>query len=178
VTFRQLSEEVIHRGTVVTMASGLFEGPGGERFQRDIIRHPGAVAVVPLVDDRTVLLVRQFRAAAGEAVLEIPAGKRDVADEPTAITAVRELAEEVGRVAGRIDLLGRFYNSPGFCDELTWLYLARDLTVVDVDPQGVEEQAMTVEEVRLDDVDALIAAGELVDAKTIIGLTLTLRRLG
>jgi 8-oxo-dGTP pyrophosphatase MutT (NUDIX family) len=178
VSFRQLSEEIIHRGTVVTMASGLFEGPGGERFQRDVIHHPGAVAVVPLIDESTVVLVRQFRAAADQLVLEIPAGKRDVVDEPTGVTAVRELAEEVGRVAGRIELLGRFYNSPGFCDELTWLYLARDLTVVDVDPQGVEEQAMTLEEVRLDDVDALIASGELVDAKTIIGLTLTMRRLG
>jgi 8-oxo-dGTP pyrophosphatase MutT (NUDIX family) len=178
VSFVPLGEEVIYRGSVVTMARGFFEGPAGDRFERDIVHHPGAVVVVPLVDDTTVLLVRQFRAAAGQEILELPAGKRDVAGEPTEVTAARELAEEVGRVAARIDLLGRFYNSPGFCDEFTWMYLARDLTVVAVDPQGIEEQTMTVEEVRLADVDALIAAGELVDAKTIIGLTLTMRKLG
>jgi ADP-ribose pyrophosphatase len=175
--FRRLSEETIYRGTVVTMAHGVFEGPAGERFERDIVRHPGAVVVVPLVDDRSVLLVRQYRAAIGRALLEVPAGKRDVAGEATEVTAARELAEEVGRAAGRIDLLARFYNSPGFSDEFTWLYLARDLTVVDVNPQGVEEQSMTVEEIRLADIDDLIATGELIDAKTIIGLALTARRL-
>jgi 8-oxo-dGTP pyrophosphatase MutT (NUDIX family) len=175
--FRRLSEEIIHRGTVVTMAHGVFEGPDGERFGRDIVHHPGAVVVVPLLDDRSVLLVRQYRAAIGRELLEIPAGKRDVAGEATEVTAARELAEEVGRAAGRIDLLARFYNSPGFSDELTWLYLARDLTVVDLDRQGVEEQSMTVEEIRLADVDDLIATGELIDAKTIIGLTLTARHL-
>jgi 8-oxo-dGTP pyrophosphatase MutT (NUDIX family) len=177
VTFHQTGEEVVYRGSLLTLVTGQFEAPGGERFERDIVRHPGAVVVVPLVDDDTVLLVRQYRAAAGQDLLEVPAGKRDVTDEPTEVTASRELAEEVGRAAGRIDLLARFYNSPGFCDELTWLYLARDLTVVDVDPQGIEEQSMRIEEVRLADVDGLIARGELIDAKTIIGLALTQRRL-
>lgn len=175
--FRRLSEEIIYRGTVVTTARGLFEGPEGQTFERDLVHHPGAVVVVPLVDDHTVLLVRQYRAAADQEILEIPAGKRDVEGEPTEVTAARELAEEVGRVAGRIDLLARFYNSPGFCDEFTWLYLARDLRVVDLDRQGVEEQSMTVEEVRLDDVDELIATGKLIDAKSIVGLTLTMRLL-
>jgi 8-oxo-dGTP pyrophosphatase MutT (NUDIX family) len=178
VSFRQLSEEVIYRGTVVTMARGTFEAPGGERFERDLVHHPGAVVVVPLVDDETVLLVRQYRVAAGRELLEVPAGKRDVPGEPTEVTAARELAEEVGRSAQRLDLLARFYNSPGFSDEFTWLYLARDLSPVDVDPQGVEEEAMTIEEVRLADVDGLMAGGELVDAKTIIGLSLTMRYVG
>jgi 8-oxo-dGTP pyrophosphatase MutT (NUDIX family) len=177
VSFRKVSEEVIHEGTVVTMARGVFEGPGGERFERDLVHHPGAVVVVPLVDDHTALLVRQYRVAAEADLLEIPAGKRDVPGEPTEVTAARELAEEVGRAAGRMDLMARFYNSPGFCDELTWLYLARDLSVVDIDPQGIEEQSMTVEEVRLADVDDLIARGVLVDAKTIIGLTMAIRHL-
>jgi 8-oxo-dGTP pyrophosphatase MutT (NUDIX family) len=177
VSFRKLSEEVIHQGAVVTMARGVFEGPDGERFEREIVHHPGAVVVVPLADDDTVLLVRQYRAAIGREMLEVPAGKRDVAGEPTEVTAVRELAEEVGRAAGRIDLLAQFYNSAGFSDELTWLYLARDLREVPLDRQGIEEQSMTIEEVRLADVDDLIAAGDLCDAKTIIGLTLTMRRL-
>ncbi|HVE94265.1 MAG TPA: NUDIX hydrolase, partial [Acidimicrobiales bacterium] len=139
--------------------------------------HPGAVSVVPLDSDGTVLLVRQYRAALDCGLLEIPAGKRDVAGEPPELTAHRELAEEVGRAAGRMDLLATFYNSPGFCDEHSYTYLARDLSEVPSDLQGVEEQAMTVERVALDDAIALIRSGEITDAKTIIGLTMAHSRV-
>jgi ADP-ribose pyrophosphatase len=176
VSFRRIGEEVAFQGSLVTVATGTFEAPDGSRFERDLVHHPGAVVVVPLVDDATVLLVRQYRAAADRVMLEVPAGKRDVPGEPPEVTARRELAEEVGRAAGHVELMARFYNSPGFCDEHTWLYLARDLTPVDLDRQGIEEQSMTIEEVRLADVDTLVASGELCDAKTIIGLTLALRR--
>ncbi len=175
--FRKLDEDVIFRGAILTLVNGHFEGPGGQRFDRELVHHPGAVVVVPLIDDETVLLVRQYRSAIEAEMLEVPAGKRDVAGEPPETTAGRELAEEVGREAGSIELLARFYNSAGFCDELTWLYLARDLKVVPDDRQGIEEAAMTLEEVKLADLDRLIATGELIDAKTIIGLTLTARRL-
>jgi ADP-ribose pyrophosphatase len=175
--FRKVGEDVIYEGAVITMAQGHFEGPDGQRFDRDLVHHPGAVVVVPMVDDETALLVRQYRAAVEADVLEVPAGKRDVADEPPETTAVRELAEEVGRSAGHMELLARFYNSPGFSDELTWLYLARDLSVVAEDRQGIEELSMTVEEVKLADLDGLMAGGEITDAKTIIGLLLAERRL-
>jgi ADP-ribose pyrophosphatase len=176
--FKKLSERPLASGSVINLNVGTFESPDGTRFERDIIHHPGAVTVVPLTDDDHVLLVRQYRAAVEADMLEIPAGKRDVPGEATEVTAARELEEEVGRRAGRWDLLGRFYNSPGFCDELSWSYLARDLTKVDNDLQGVEEQYLTVESVPLDDIDRLIADGSIVDAKTIIGLTLAMRRLG
>lgn len=176
--FRKVGEDELYHGSLLHVARGHFESPTGERFERDLVHHPGAVVVVPMVDDDTALLVRQYRAAVEADLLEVPAGKRDVTDEPPEVTAARELAEEVGRSAGRIELLARFYNSPGFSDEFTWLYLARDLTVVPDDRQGIEEQAMTLEEVALADVDRLVAAGELTDGKTIIGLTLAARRLG
>jgi 8-oxo-dGTP pyrophosphatase MutT (NUDIX family) len=176
-SFKKLDEKVVFSGSVITVAEGRFEAPDGSTFDRDLVHHPGAVVVVPLVDDHTVLLVRQFRAAIETDLLEIPAGKRDVPGEPTEVTAARELAEEVGRAAGQLDLLAHFHNSPGFSDELTWCYLARDLTVVADDRQGVEEQSMTVEEVKLDDLDELISSGELTDAKSIIGLTLASRFL-
>jgi 8-oxo-dGTP pyrophosphatase MutT (NUDIX family) len=176
--FRLIDERPLATGAVIELKVGTFESPDGTRFERDVIRHPGAVTVVPLTDDDHVLLVRQYRAAVDAEMLEIPAGKRDVPGEATEVTAARELEEEVGRKAGRIELLGRFYNSPGFCDELSWSYLARDLSEVGNDLQGVEEQYLTVESVALDDVDAMIADGAIVDAKTIIGLTLALRRLG
>ncbi len=176
--FRSLGEEEVYRGPLIAVAHGRFAAPDGSEFDRDVVHHPGAVSVVPVVDGRSVLLVRQFRAAVGRELLEIPAGKRDVAGEPPEETARRELVEEVGRRAGRLEKLAEFYNSPGFCDELSHVYLATDLTDAEPDAQGIEERHMTVEQVALDDVPGLIAAGEITDAKTIIGLMLTLSRAG
>lgn len=178
VAFRQQSERVVHDGAVVTMAVGTFVGPDGSTFERDIVRHPGAVSVVPLHDDGTVVLVRQYRAALDRELLEIPAGTRDVPGEAPEVTARRELAEEIGMLAGRLDLLAEFHNSPGFSDEHSWVFLARDLTVTDTDLQGVEEQHMVVTTVALGDVPGLVADATITDAKTIIGLTLALRALG
>ena len=170
--FRKLGETEQFRGTLIQVGTARFESPGGEPFERDVVHHPGAVVVVPLTDRGTVLMVRQFRAAINDDLLEIPAGKRDVHGEPTEMTAARELEEEVGRRAGRLELIARFYNSPGFTDELSWLYLARDLEEVPVDRQGEEEQHMTLEEVSLHEAPALIASGAIMDAKSIIGLSL------
>jgi ADP-ribose pyrophosphatase len=177
-TFRPAGERLIYQGHIISVATGSFLDPEGAPFERDIVRHPGAVSAVPLLDDDTVVLVRQYRAALDLDLLEIPAGKRDVADEPPERTAHRELEEEIGMRAGRLDLLAEFYNSPGFCDEHSWVFLARDLTVTQTDLQGIEEQHMVIEHVRLDDVPAMIASAQITDAKTIIGLTLALRQLG
>jgi 8-oxo-dGTP pyrophosphatase MutT (NUDIX family) len=175
--FRKVKETSRFAGPLISVDTVEYEGPDGARFERDIVHHPGAVVVVPVTADGKVIMVRQFRAAIGRDLLEVPAGKRDVEGEATEVTAARELAEEVGRRAGRLDLLARFYNSPGFCDELTHLYLARDLQEVPHDRQGAEEQQMTVEEIPLDAMAGLIAAGELVDAKSIIGVALARERL-
>lgn len=176
--FRRVREDVIHEGYVITLAVGTFAAPDGTTFTRDVVHHPGAVSVVPLHDDGTVVLVTQFRAAIGADLLEIPAGRRDVPGEPPERTADRELQEEIGLRAGRLDLLAEFLNSPGFSDEYSYVYLGRDLTDVPVDLQGIEEQHMTTRRVALDDVPAMISRGEIIDGKTIIGLTLALRHLG
>ena len=177
--FRKLAEEHLYRGSLISLAKGHFASPDGSPFERDIVHHPGAVSVVPVVEEGTAaLLVVQYRAAVDADLLEIPAGKRDVAGEEPAATARRELEEEVGRRAGRLELLARFYNSPGFCDEDSWVFLALDLEECDPAAQGVEEQHMVVRTVALDDVPAMIEAGEIRDAKTIIGLTLARERLG
>jgi ADP-ribose pyrophosphatase len=105
-------------------------------------------------------------------LLELPAGKRDVKEEPLELTAARELAEETGLEAGRLDLIGHFFNSPGFCDEESWCYLARDLLPVPGSRHGIEEEHMTVERYSLSSVDALIRSGAITDAKTIVGLLL------
>lgn len=169
--FRLVGERSVYRGSVISLAVATIDGPAGS-FERDVVHHPGAVSVVPVVGDGSVLLVRQYRAAIDADLLEIPAGKRDVAGEPPEVTAERELEEEVGMRAGRLVKLAEFYNSPGFCDELSHVFMAVDLAAVESSAHSEEEQHMTIERVLLDDVPGLIASGALVDAKSIIGLTL------
>jgi 8-oxo-dGTP pyrophosphatase MutT (NUDIX family) len=166
----------VWQGTLVSAGTGTFVDPDGNTFERDVVHHPGAVVVVPVVDG-DVILVRQYRAAIDGELLEVPAGKRDVTDEPVEVTAHRELEEEVGMKAGAMVKLAEFYNSPGFCDEHSFLFLATDLTPCATSFQGHEEQHMTIERVPLDSVPALIAAGDLVDAKSIIALCLAREHL-
>ncbi len=174
--FRKLGERIVWSGTLVSAGTGTFADPDGNEFERDVVHHPGAVVVVPVID-ADVLLVRQYRAAIDRVLLELPAGKRDVADEPVEVTASRELEEEVGMRAGSMEQIAEFYNSPGFCDEHSFLFLATDLTPCATSFQGHEEQHMTIERVPLESVPGLIAAGEMVDAKSIIGLCLARERL-
>lgn len=170
--FRKLGEGEVWSGHLIQVVTGTFESPDGQRFERELVHHPGAVVVVPLHDDGHVTLVRQYRAAIDADLLEVPAGKRDVEGEAPETTAGRELAEEVGLRAANLELMARFYNSPGFSDELTYLYLATGLEDCPADAQGFEESHMTVEKVPLADFPALVRGGEIIDAKTIIGLSL------
>ncbi|HEX6391810.1 MAG TPA: NUDIX hydrolase [Acidimicrobiales bacterium] len=176
--FRKVGEQELFRGSLIQVANATFEDPAGRRFERDVVHHPGAVVVVPVTASRTIVMVRQFRAAIGQELLELPAGKRDVDGEDPETTAARELAEEVGKEAAKLELLARFYNSPGFTDELSWLYLATDLQEVPDARQGFEEQQMSVEEVPLDSAPELIRSGKIMDAKSIIGLSLAAISLG
>jgi ADP-ribose diphosphatase len=168
-------------GTSTIADAGFFrvedlqvEGPDGEVHQRYVVRHPGAVVVVPIEDDgEHVLLVRQYRAAIDGDVLEVPAGKRDVDGEPPEATAHRELEEEIGHRARTLVPLAEFYNTPGFCDEYTYLYAAVGLDrLAQRNTQTAEEAEMQVMRIALADVPAMIDAREIVDAKTIIGLML------
>ena len=170
--FRKVSERQIWEGPVISLLTGRFAAPDGEEFERDVVHHPGAVSAVPLVEEGTVVLVRQYRAAVERELLEIPAGKLDVEEEDAEATIRRELEEEIGMRAGRMQKLAEFFNSPGFSDEHSTVFLARDLEEVDLFASSVEEQHMTAEWVKLDEVPDLIASGRITDAKTIIGLCL------
>ena len=176
--FRKESERTLHEGRLITVASGVFVAPNGERIQREIVHHPGAVSVVPLDANGEDVLVRQYRAALDRELLEIPAGKRDVEGEAAETTANRELAEEVGLRAGTLVKLAEFYNSAGFCDEHSTVFLGTDLVEVPNDLQGIEEMFMTVERFALTEVPGMIARAEIADAKTVIGLLLALRHVG
>lgn len=178
--FSYRDQTLIHQGSVVGFYQAEIEDGAGNRFKRDLIRHPGAVAVVP-VDGDDLLLVQQYRAALDADLLEIPAGKRDVSGEPPIDTAHRELAEEVGMKAGSMEPLINVHHSPGFCDEYGHLFLATDLTEVPQQREGPEEQVMSIHRVRLDRAVELCLGGQITDAKSVSGIlaaawTLQLRR--
>lgn len=174
--FRKLAERVVHVGQVISLAEGTYLAPDGRSMKRDVVRHPGAVAVVA-VDGGEVLLVRQYRAAPETELLELPAGKLDVAGESPERAALRELQEEIGYTSGTLEKLASFYNSAGFSDEYSQVFLATQLRQVESARSGPEEEWMTTVRVPLDEVASMIERGEIVDAKTIIGLLLALRRL-
>lgn len=169
--FRRIGERGRYDGGFFRVVTGTFVGPDGFTFEREVIRHPGAVCAVPLeADRRHVLMVRQYRGAVDRSLLELPAGKRDLEGEDPKDCIARELVEEVGREAGTITEIARFFNSPGFNDEETICYLAEDLVETEREAHGIEEEHLVVERIALDEVEELMAAGELVDAKSIIGL--------
>jgi len=170
--FRHLSDEVLLEGWRISFVRAELEAPDGARFSRDVVRHPGAVAVVPVTDRDTVLLVRQYRGPVDKELLEIPAGTRDVKGEAPETTVGRELEEEVGVRAGTLRQVGVMLNSPGFCDQETLLYLAQNLEPVEHARHGEEERYIEVVEVALSEIDALIASRQLVDAQTLLGLLL------
>lgn len=167
--FEVLSEELIRTGPVVTTHLAMIRTPDGDVIDREITRHPGAVAVIP-VDGDDVIMLRQYRAAMNHLVLEVPAGKRDVPGEPPIETANRELIEEIGYSAGSLELLGSFVNSPGFCDERCWVFLGTDLTPAPRSADGAEEAHMEILRVPLSDIPQLVRSGEIEDAKTLLGL--------
>jgi 8-oxo-dGTP pyrophosphatase MutT (NUDIX family) len=176
--FRRLTERERFRGSLISVAEGTFEAPDGSTFERDVVHHPGAVSVVPVLGQSgEVVMIRQYRAAVDRVLLEIPAGKRDVAGEPPEETARRELIEEIGMRAGRLERLAEFFNSPGFSDEHSFVFMALDLEACQSDLQGIEEHYMVIERVALDDVGSLITSGAIADAKTIIGLILARQAL-
>jgi 8-oxo-dGTP pyrophosphatase MutT (NUDIX family) len=179
--YRLVDSKEIARGGFLTFSEESFESPTGERFVRWMVEHPGAVAAVPVEDGPDgprVVMVRQWRPALRELLLEIPAGKLDVPGEAPDDAMARELAEEIEQRAGRLVKLATFWNSPGFSTELTHVYIALDLSPCDR-PEAAkeEEQDMTIERIPLADTGRLIATGAITDAKTIIGLALAERYL-
>ncbi len=179
--FRRVSERTVHEGHVWNLAVAEFEAPDGSSFTRDIVRSPGAVGVLPLVFDAegnpSVVLVSQYRPPYERAIVEIPAGMRDVDGEDTAEVARRELVEEAGLQAGRLELLTEMLPSPGMTDSITTLYLATECTPVPHDRQGPEEEHMELLHLPLADAVAMVEQGEIGDAKSVVALLLTDRRL-
>ncbi len=176
MNWRSIDERVVHEGHVITTAVATFEAPDGRRIERDIVHHPGAVAVVA-IDGDDVVLVRQFRCGPGFEMLEIPAGLRDVEGEEPELTAERELVEEIGLRPLDLVPLCRYHAAAGFCDELVHVFLATRFEPAEAQAHGVEEEHMQIVRIPVVDIAGMVARGEITDAKTILGVTLARERL-
>jgi len=166
-----LSSRVVFDGQVVRLRVDDVMLSDGRKTSREIVERGDCVAVVPIDDDGNVLLVKQFRRAADKNLLEIPAGGIDPGEEPE-VAVQREMREETGYLPRKVEWLGGFYASPGYCTEYLYLYLAYDL----VPDRLHAEDTDSIELVRvpLSDIAGLIARGDICDAKSITGLLLYL----
>lgn len=168
-----IERRTIFDGKIITVERDVILDARGQEAVREVVRHPGGAGGLPLFDDGTVALVRQYRHPAGRDLLEIPAGRIEPGESPESCAA-REIEQEIGFRPGRIEKLVEFYSTPGFCEEKLHVYLATDL-----DPVGQQlDHDEHLEIVRLSLVDALAMAesGEIEDSKTLIALLLAKHR--
>ena len=170
-----VGSQVVHRGRYLEVRVETIERADGTRGTRDVIGHPGAVAVLALDDDGRLLLVRQWRVPARRAMLEIPAGTLDVHDGVTEDpdgAARRELEEETGHRAATWRRLSTFWTAPGFASEVMHLYLATGIAGAGADDRLTpdEDERLELRHVTLDDTLDLVERGEICDAKTILGI--------
>jgi len=176
-----IGSEILHHGRLGDFRIDTVRFSDGRTSTREILGHPGAVAIVAIDPDDNVLFVRQWRTAAGRAMLEIPAGTLDIVDaagtiEDPELAAPRELEEETGYRAGTWRKLAAFWTAPGFASELMHLYLATDLRPARGDRLGPDEdERLELSRLPMADALAAIDGGEICDAKSIVGLFWTAR---
>ena len=164
-----------YEGELVSVRLNTVSLPNGREVTREIVNHPHSVCIVPLDNDGNVLLVRQFRKAVEAFLLEAPAGKMEGEEDPED-TALRELQEEIGHKAGKLEALGSFFVAPGWCTQMMHAYLATDLTPARLDAD--EDEFIEVVRTPLTDISDLIANGTIRDAKSVASLLLAMRVLG
>ena len=163
-----LSSRSVHDGRVVKLSLEEVRLPNGNTVTLEVIRHPGASAVVPVDHDGNAVLVRQYRHATGSWLLEVPAGKLDHPGESPEGCALREVEEETGYRPGRLVPLGWIWTTPGFTDEKIWLYLALDLSPTRANLQA--DEVLTVEKLPLEEAARRAVSGEIVDGKSVCAL--------
>ena len=162
-----ISKNQIYQGHHIVVHKERIQLEPGHTVDLDIVRHPGAAAIVPVDANGDVIMVRQYRHAAGEWMLEIPAGTFD-GKEPPLSCAQRELAEETGMTAERFEAMGFVFTSPGFCDERIYLFVAEGLTP---GQQNLDaDEVLTVERVPMTEAVAMAVDGRITDAKSVCGL--------
>lgn len=172
---KTIESKEIYNGKVVNLRVDTVELPNGKTSKREIVEHPGAVAIVAVTDDDKVLMIRQFRKPCEEELWELPAGKIDPGEEPDK-TAARELEEETGYSPGKLEKLISFYTSPGFADEMIHLYLAENLS--QTEQSHDEDEFLSLHPMGWEEIRQLFANNELKDSKTVTGLLMAMAEKG
>lgn len=172
--YQKLSSESVFNGLVFKIIRDHVELPSGKQIYRDTLLHPGAIVVLPKLKDDKLVLVRQYRHSIGREILEFPAGTLEAGEKPE-LCVQRELREEIGYGAEKIKALGCNYPTPGFCDELQYFFFAEGLFPEKL--EGDEDEVIEVEELKISEVEKLIANGEFMDGKS-MAIFLRARLLG
>ena len=169
---KRIASEYVYEGRIIKLRVDQVELPDGRQTIREVMEHPGAAVIVPVGDDGTLHLVRQYRDAIGKELLELPAGKLKTGEDPSEC-ACRELREELGLIAGRLTRLTSFYSSPGFCDEILHVFLAEELS--QEEEESEHEEFLEPERRPLEPLGPLLE--EFEDGKSVIGVLLAHREL-
>lgn len=169
-----VNSEFPYRGRILNLRVDTVRVPNGSETIREVVEHPGAVVIAAVGSDGGVLFVKQYRHAVGRELLELPAGTLE-RNEPPESAARRELKEETGYTAGQWELLTSFFSSPGILTEEMHVYLARDLTEGTLEP--MEDEDLRLEQIPLSEALKQVGSGEIVDAKSIVGLLLAEKKL-
>jgi ADP-ribose pyrophosphatase len=164
----------IYKGRVLDINIERIRLPNGNDVDLEIVRHPGGACALPLHDDGDVTLIRQYRQPAGEIIWEIPAGRIDAGEDPESC-ARRELEEEAGLTAGRMEKLSSFMTTPGFCSEVLHIYLAKDL--IHCGQRLEHDESLEVVKLPIRDAMKMVLNGEINDGKTMIALLLAKERM-
>lgn len=168
MNFKLSKSDIVFKGHVFDIKVDKIIYDSGNEDRREVILHNGGAVVLPVKNDGKIVLVKQYRYPFDEFMYELPAGKLEKDEDPKNC-ATRELTEETGYTSEKISFLGKIYTSPGFCDEILYIYLAEDLVSGDHDREEGED-GMEVYELTIEEIDKMVAEGKIVDAKTISGL--------
>lgn len=162
---KTIKTDHIFKGKIISLQVDDVILPDGKSGKREIVKHPGAVAVIALTTDKKIVMVEQYRKAMDLSLIEIPAGKMEPGEDPI-VTAARELEEETGYEAEKLDHLISFYTSPGFADEIIHLYVATNITKVENPRAGDEDEFVELHELTLEEAVKLVEEQRIYDAKT------------
>lgn len=171
---KTMKSERIYEGKILSVRIDTVELPDKKYSKREIVEHPGAVAIVPITEDKEIFLVKQFRKATETVLLEIPAGKLEINEQPTEC-AIRELKEETGLNAEKMDCILDYYSSPGFTNEKIHIFMASGVTIGEAEPE--EDEYIDVVKIKIDEAMNMINDGIIKDGKTIIGIFMAYDRV-
>ncbi|MFS0781094.1 NUDIX hydrolase [Bacillus sp. 1P06AnD] len=166
---KTVGSQKIFEGKVITLQVDEVRLPDGKMSKREIVKHPGAVAIMALTEDRKLLMVEQYRKALERSIIEIPAGKLEKGEDPLH-TAHRELEEETGYGCKSMKKVVSFYTSPGFADEILHVYVAEGLEKIDNPAAADDDEFVELMEISLEEGERLIEEGRIADAKTVYAI--------